>query len=65
MSPCVFSDDNWSEETETQNYVVWNWWFNLIAIQSKVAQTGDTLTDGVVHSVDRDGTNVGTINTCV
>lgn len=59
-----FSDNNWSESPETQNNIVWNWRFNLIAIQSKVTKAGDTLTVGVVHGVDRDWTNIGTINTC-
>lgn len=60
----VFLDDNGSQETETQNDIPGNWWFNLIAIQSEVAQSRNTLIDGVVHSIDGDRTDVGAINTC-
>lgn len=59
-----FLDDNGSQETETQNDIPGNWWFNLIAIQSEVAQSRNTLNDGVVHSIDGDRTDVGAIDTC-
>lgn len=57
------SDDNGPQETETQNDLPGNWWLNLVAIQSEVAQPGNVVIDGVVHCINGDGTDVATINT--
>lgn len=57
-------DDNGPQATETQNDIPGNWWLNVIAIQSEVAQTRNTVIDRVVHSIDGNRTDVGAINTC-
>lgn len=53
------SDDNGPQETEAQNYIPGNWWLNVIAIKSEVAQTRNAVIDGVVHSVDSNRTDTG------
>lgn len=56
-------DDYGPQETETQNDISGDWWFNVIAIQSEVAQSRSTVID-VDHTTDCDRTDVGAINTC-
>lgn len=52
-------DDNGPQETEAQNDIPGNWWLNLIAIKSEVAQSRNTIVDRVVHSVRSDRADVG------
>lgn len=59
-----FLDDNGPQATETQNDIPGNWWLNVIAIQSEIAQTRYTVVDVVVHSLNGNRTDVGPINTC-
>lgn len=59
----MFLDDYGPQETETQNEISGDWWFNVIAIQSEVAQSRSTVID-VDYSTDGDRTDVGAINTC-
>lgn len=54
-----FLDDNGPQETEAEDDIPGNWWLNLIAVQSEVAQSRNTIIDGVVHSFDGDRTDVG------
>lgn len=62
----IFSplDDNGPQETEAQNDISGNWWFNLIAIKPEVAQSRNTIIDGVVHCLRSDRTDVGATYTC-
>lgn len=60
----IILDDNGPQATETQNDIPGNWWLNVIAIQSEVAQTRNAVIDRVVHGIDGNRTDVGAINTC-
>lgn len=57
-------DDNGPEETEAQNDVTGNWWLDLVAVQSEVAQTRNTVVDSFVHSFNGHRTDVGATHTC-
>lgn len=51
-------DDNGREETEAKNDIPGNWWLDVIAVQSEVAQSRNTFIDIVVHSVDSNRTDI-------
>ena len=60
----LFSDDDRPEETEAENDISRNWWLNLVAVESEVAQSRDTVIDRVVNSVDGDRADTGATYTC-
>lgn len=57
-------DDNGREETEAENDIPGNRWLDVIPVQSEVAQSRNTVIDGVVHSVDSNRTDIGAAYTC-
>lgn len=59
-----FLYDDGSQETEAQNDIPGNWWLNVIAIQSEVAQTRNAVIDGVVNGFDSNRTDTGATHTC-
>lgn len=60
----LFLDDNGSQKAEAQNDIPWNWWLNLVAIQSEVAQSRNTFIYRVIDSIDGNRTDVGATYAC-
>lgn len=60
----LFLDDNRPKVTEAEDDIPRNWWLNLVAIQSEVAQSRNTVIDRVVNSVNGDRADIGATYTC-